>query len=493
MSSDSNKSVSDKKQSYASDTNLLVDLLANSEKLITENKRTYYNKDDYRHDDMDDNFNNYKKTDHHSAKHDDKKSESDRKHDSERKYDSDKDKYGSDKKDYDKRTSEREDDNREKTEREPTGEELELLKLDMLRKLGELKTYGVTLSKNYSMDDDYKMMVREYKIHMGIKNKKNWIEWVSGGLLWGVKGLEMANDQYNPYDIKLSGWQDEVSQNMTSYYDILGEIYEHYNEPGKNMNPVFKLVLNLLGSAGKKVLITSAIKNMPSKAEKLEDDSDAIEKYRQRARVDSKNNLEEKMAKEHDDNAQRMKDLHLLQEQKLEHQRMKMMLEEEGDELNMFKKGLELSPETARETALASMRESAHESMSRHSRISNIMRNNNISAFNAMSPINQNVFTQIGLTDKQLSAYENAKLQQNKEQVKKLSKILSTASSKKKKTSDSDLTMTTESSRSSRSTRSSKITKNKNLDKILDSDSDDSNIRETISVGSMKNRQLKKK
>jgi hypothetical protein len=472
---------------------MLVDLIANSEKLITEDRRAYYNKNDYKNDVMDDNFNNYKKSDNivnHSDTHKEKKTESDRKNESEKDRKSE-----SEKKDNNRRTSDRDNDEpREKTEKEPIGEELELLKLDMLRKLGELKSYGVTLSKNYSMDDDYKMMVREYKIHMGIKNKKNWIEWVSGGLLWGVKGAEMANDQYNPYDIKLSGWQDEVSQNMSSYYDILGEIYEHYNEPGKNMNPIFKLVLNLLGSAGKKALITSAIKNMPSKSEKLENNSELVEKYRQKARLDSKTNLDEKIAKEHDDIAQKMKDLHLLQEQKLTHQQMKMTLEQEGDELLMFKKGLELSPETAKDVAYASMRESGHESMSRHSRISNIVRNNNTNTFSAIKPVNQNVFTQIGLTNKQLSAYENAKLQQSKEQATKLGKLLLTASSRKnKKSSESEMTMSTDTS--SRTSRSSKITKNKNLDKILqDSESDEnSNIKETISVGSMKNKQSNKK
>jgi hypothetical protein len=41
-------------------------------------------------------------------------------------------------------------------------------KLDILRKLGEIKQLGVNLSQNYNLDSDLEMMTYEYNIHQQI-------------------------------------------------------------------------------------------------------------------------------------------------------------------------------------------------------------------------------------------------------------------------------------------------------------------------------------
>jgi hypothetical protein len=49
-------------------------------------------------------------------------------------------------------------------------EQIKLMKLDMLRKLGELKGYGVTLSQKYNMNSDLSTMKYEYELHRGIRS-----------------------------------------------------------------------------------------------------------------------------------------------------------------------------------------------------------------------------------------------------------------------------------------------------------------------------------
>lgn len=130
-------------------------------------------------------------------------------------------------------------------------EQIKLMKLDMLRKLGELKGYGVTLSQKYNMNSDLSTMKYEYELHRGIRSKQNWVKWSSNVLLTCVHGLEMMNNKYDPFKLKLKGWSQIMNTEITSYYDIFGELYEKYNQPGEGMAPEVKLIMMIGGSAMK--------------------------------------------------------------------------------------------------------------------------------------------------------------------------------------------------------------------------------------------------
>jgi hypothetical protein len=130
-------------------------------------------------------------------------------------------------------------------------EQIKLMKLDMLRKLGELKGYGVTLSQKYNMNSDLSTMKYEYELHRGIRSKQNWVKWSSNVLLTCVHGLEMMNNKYDPFKLKLKGWSQIMNTEITSYYDVFGELYEKYNQPGEGLAPEVKLIMMIGGSAMK--------------------------------------------------------------------------------------------------------------------------------------------------------------------------------------------------------------------------------------------------
>ena len=135
------------------------------------------------------------------------------------------------------------------TEKPLSRDEMMLAKLTMLRKLGELKQCGVKLSQNYGLDSDLKMMEYEHKLHNDIRAKQNSVQWMGHMLIGLIKGGEMLNDSYNPFDIRLEGLSTKVSSDMNAYYSVLGEIYEKYNQPGKQMAPEFKLLMMITGAA----------------------------------------------------------------------------------------------------------------------------------------------------------------------------------------------------------------------------------------------------
>jgi hypothetical protein len=106
-------------------------------------------------------------------------------------------------------------------------------------------------------------MKYEYELHKNIRAKQNSVNWMSSLMLNCIYGIEILNEKYNPFDLKLKNWSEQINADINNYYDVFGEIYEKYNQPGKNMAPELKLVLMISGSALKFHLNKVAISNKP--------------------------------------------------------------------------------------------------------------------------------------------------------------------------------------------------------------------------------------
>lgn len=167
--------------------------------------------------------------------------------------------------------------------------EMQIKKLDMLRKLGELAQRGVKISYNYNMDSDYDTMKFEYDLHTGIRAKNNSVNWMSNMLIGIVKGVELLNDNVNPFDIKFEGtWSNKVTHDIREFQDVIGELYEKYTVPGKPMSPELKLFLMLSGSAIS-VQMYKGIAQSSNTSEKINSNPDKIKELRRKADSDKLN------------------------------------------------------------------------------------------------------------------------------------------------------------------------------------------------------------
>jgi hypothetical protein len=222
-------------------TNLIPEAFANTNQLISTDKRWYA--DDERDVMVDDHIDNYKNNyddNHHQSYHDDNKHHSDDKHHST---------YDDDKK-YTYHDDNNKHSNRHDDEENWTEEEMMEKKMEMLRQLGELAKQGIQITQNYSMNSSYKAMKFEHDLHTRIRSKKNAVQWLSGMFIGVVRGFEILNDKYNPFDIKFDDMlSSNVQKDINEYYAIIGEIYEKYGASGKPMDPILKLVLKVSGAA----------------------------------------------------------------------------------------------------------------------------------------------------------------------------------------------------------------------------------------------------
>ena len=121
-------------------------------------------------------------------------------------------------------------------------------KFKFLRKLEALEKKGVELSKKYNMESSLQEMMGEYETIMEEKTKQNSVKFQGNMLMAVINGIEFLNNKFDPFDIKLDGWSEQINENITDYDDIFGELYEKYKSKA-SMAPELKLLFQLGGSA----------------------------------------------------------------------------------------------------------------------------------------------------------------------------------------------------------------------------------------------------
>lgn len=129
-----------------------------------------------------------------------------------------------------------------------TGEELLKEKFTVLRKLEALEKKGVKLTKKYGMDSSLSEMQGEYEMIIADKERSNSCKFQGRMLMAAVTGLEFLNNKFDPFDVKLDGWAEQLNENMEDYDDIFSELHEKYKSKAK-MAPELKLLFQLGGSA----------------------------------------------------------------------------------------------------------------------------------------------------------------------------------------------------------------------------------------------------
>jgi hypothetical protein len=129
-----------------------------------------------------------------------------------------------------------------------SAEETLLEKFKVLRKLEEIERKGAILTKKYSMESSLAEMQGEYEMIISEKERSNSVKFQGRMLMAAVTGLEFLNNKFDPFDVKLDGWAEQVNENVSDYDEIFAELHEKYKSKAK-MAPELKLLFQLGGSA----------------------------------------------------------------------------------------------------------------------------------------------------------------------------------------------------------------------------------------------------
>src|SRR6056300_1623762 len=121
-------------------------------------------------------------------------------------------------------------------------------KADLVNKLGRLEKKGFTVNKRlnvYSNVDDLRTEVKRITYSIDVDRS---IKFSRRMLIACVTGLEFLNKKYNPFEIQLDGWSENVMENVDDYDEVFEELYVKYRTKVA-VAPEVKLIMMLGGSA----------------------------------------------------------------------------------------------------------------------------------------------------------------------------------------------------------------------------------------------------
>ena len=165
------------------------------------------------------------------------------------------------------------------TQPQMTKEEMLREKFKFLRKLEALEKKGVELSKKYNMESSLQEMMGEYETIMEEKTRMNSIKFQGNMLMAVINGIEFLNNRFDPFDIKLDGWSEQINENITDYDEIFGELYEKYKSKA-TMAPELKMLFQLGGSAMMVHMTNTMFKSsMPGMDDILRQNPDLMQQF----------------------------------------------------------------------------------------------------------------------------------------------------------------------------------------------------------------------
>lgn len=118
----------------------------------------------------------------------------------------------------------------------------------MIKKLEEWYEKGLTKhNSHFNMDSDFAEVEDEYESAMEDKRKKDSVKLQGWWFMTFVNSMEYANAAFNPFDLNLDGWGEQVSEDIDSYEEIFSELHDKYK--GGKLAPEISLLLRVVFSA----------------------------------------------------------------------------------------------------------------------------------------------------------------------------------------------------------------------------------------------------
>jgi len=118
----------------------------------------------------------------------------------------------------------------------------------MLKKLEDWYEKGlIKHNSNFNMDSAFDEIEDEYETALEDKRKKDGVKLQGWWFMTFINSLEYANTVFNPFDLNLDGWGEQVNEDIDSYEEIFGELHDKYK--GGKMAPEISLLLRVGFSA----------------------------------------------------------------------------------------------------------------------------------------------------------------------------------------------------------------------------------------------------
>uniref|UniRef100_A0A6C0I377 Uncharacterized protein n=1 Tax=viral metagenome TaxID=1070528 RepID=A0A6C0I377_9ZZZZ len=118
----------------------------------------------------------------------------------------------------------------------------------MIKKIEEWYEKGHTKQhSHFTIESPYEEVEDEYETLLEEKRKKDSVKLQGWWFMTFINSVEYANTVFNPFDLNLDGWGEQVSEDLESYEDIFTELHDKYK--GGKLAPELSLLLRIGFSA----------------------------------------------------------------------------------------------------------------------------------------------------------------------------------------------------------------------------------------------------
>jgi hypothetical protein len=121
-------------------------------------------------------------------------------------------------------------------------------KADLLNKIERLIKKGLKTTEKLNAYSDIELIRTEYKRMMYHVESDQAIKLARRVLIACTTGLEFLNRRFDPFDLKLDGWSENMMENVDDYDQVFEELHDKYKEK-INVAPEIKLMMMVGGSA----------------------------------------------------------------------------------------------------------------------------------------------------------------------------------------------------------------------------------------------------
>jgi hypothetical protein len=121
-------------------------------------------------------------------------------------------------------------------------------KADLLNKLARLEKKGFKTSTKLNAYTDIEQLRTEYKRIMFQIESDQGIKFARRVLMACVTGVEFLNKKFDPFDIQLDGWSENMMENVDDYDSVFEELHAKYKDKIA-VAPEIKLMMMVGGSA----------------------------------------------------------------------------------------------------------------------------------------------------------------------------------------------------------------------------------------------------
>lgn len=127
--------------------------------------------------------------------------------------------------------------------------QIRLRKQELLYEFEKLEKKGIKLERRFTMRDSLDEMEFEYERKKKQRQVELSVKFQRKVLIACTTGMEFLNSRFNPFDVDLDGWSENINDNILDYDEILEELAVKYGGAGSNMAPELRLMFSLAGSA----------------------------------------------------------------------------------------------------------------------------------------------------------------------------------------------------------------------------------------------------